>query len=163
MSQVKKINNPFIKHKGDQYNCIGCSPNNKTGFQLEFYSDGESVYSYWIPKVEFEGYMNVVHGGIQATLMDELASWFVYSMLDTAGVTSKMEIQYHNPLYISAGEMKITARLISKNKKHALIETEIENSKGVVCSSAIVEYYLFPPNVARVKYNYPGKDKFWGI
>jgi len=161
MSQIKKIRNPFVSKKGEAYNCIGCAPDNEIGFQLEFFAHGQSLFAHWLPNRRFEGYMNVVHGGIQATLMDEIASWYVYAMLDTAGVTSRLDVQYHKPLYVSGGELKITADLKSKSPKLAQIETKILNANGVVCSSAVVDYYLFPPNVARAKYMYPGKEAFW--
>jgi len=161
MSEVKKIINPFINHKGEAYNCFGCSPKNRIGFNLEFFYDGEAVYSEWEPIRDYEGYINVVHGGIQATLMDEIASWYVYALLDTAGVTQKMDVDYLKPLYISGGKVKVLARLKEKNDKYATILTEIVNAKGVTCCSAEVVYYLFPPSLARKKYMYPGKENFW--
>lgn len=157
----QKIINPFIEHKGEAYNCFGCSPHNPMGLHLDFYSDGIKLFAKWVPDKSFEGYDNVIHGGIQATLMDEIASWFIYAMLDTAGVTSKLDVQYHKPLYVSGGEVRIEAELEKQTRKSAHIKTQIINSTGVVCSSAVVEYYLFPPNVARAKYMYPGKESFW--
>lgn len=161
MSVIKKILNPFVNHKGEQYNCIGCSPFNSIGFQLEFYEANDIVFAKWNPNKQFEGYMNVIHGGIQATLQDEIASWYIYSMLDTAGVTERLDVQYHKPLYVSGGEIKLEAELEALTKKKATIKTRIVNAKGITCCSAVVEYYLFPPNVARAKYMYPGKEKFW--
>jgi uncharacterized protein (TIGR00369 family) len=161
MSDKKKIINPFVQHKGDSYNCFGCSPHNNIGFKLEFYAEGEEVFASWLPETKYEGYTNVVHGGLQATLMDEIASWYIYAMLDSAGVTNKLDVQYHKPLYISGGEVLIKARLEQQTRRLALIKTEIINSKAEICSTANVEYYLFPPNVARAKYNYSGKEAFW--
>ena len=157
----KKIRNPFSEHKGDAYNCFGCSPGNSIGLHLDFYSDGESVYADWLPQKGYEGYTNVIHGGIQATLMDEIASWFVYAMLDTAGVISRLEVHYHKPLYISGGAVRIEAVLKDHTDNTALNETRILNANGHVCSSALVEYYLFPSHVAKAKYKYPGKESFW--
>ena len=161
MSTVKKINNPFLAHKDNNYNCFGCSPSNNIGFHLEFFGDGENVFCYWNPQKSYEGYANVVHGGIQAALMDEVAAWFTYSMLGTAGVTQGLNVEYHKPLFITGGEVKINASLKEKTGKSALIRTTIVNSKGVICCSADVEYFLFPPQLARTKYMYPGKEKFW--
>jgi uncharacterized protein (TIGR00369 family) len=159
--KLKKINNPFLDHKGDEYNCFGCSPANELGLLMEFYSDGISVFSEWDPQNRFEGYHNVVHGGIQATIMDEIASWTVYSLLDTAGVTEKMEVNYHKPLYISKGKITIESEVSLSNSKQAIMSVSIKNAKGIVCSSAKVVYFLFPPKLAKLKYNYPGKDAFW--
>lgn len=161
MTDIKKIANPFITEKGNSYNCFGCSPSNAIGLELVFYYDGNEVFCNWEPHNNYEGYTNVVHGGIQATLMDEIASWYIYSLLDTAGVTKKLDVEYHKPLYISGGAVKITASLIEQKHDVAVIKTETINAKGVVCSSARVEYFLFPPLLARKKYNYPGREKFW--
>ncbi|MBK3516855.1 PaaI family thioesterase [Carboxylicivirga marina] len=161
MSEIRKIRNPFIEEKGDNYNCFGCSPQNSIGFKLHFYEENNVVFTKWNPVKNFEGYTNVVHGGIQATLMDEIASWYIYSMLDTAGVTNRLDVNYHKPLYISGGEVTIRAYLEEQTRRLARIKTEIVNSAGVICSSAIVEYFLFPTNVAKAKYMYPGKEAFW--
>ncbi|MBR8537933.1 PaaI family thioesterase [Carboxylicivirga sediminis] len=158
---MKKIVNPFASEKGSDYHCFGCSKANSNGLQLSFYSDGDKLFANWLPQRAFEGYTNVVHGGIQATLMDEIASWYVYALLDTAGVTSAMEVKYHKPLYMTNGEVQIVAELKEKNRRSAIIDTKIYNASGLLCSSALVEYYLFPSNVARTKYKYPGKEKFW--
>ncbi|WP_439185054.1 PaaI family thioesterase [Carboxylicivirga taeanensis] len=161
MNDIKMILNPFIKHKGNSYNCFGCSPHNHAGLNLNFFSDGQKVFAHWMPKQQFEGYTNVVHGGIQATLMDEIASWYIYSMLDTAGVTKGMNVSYHKPLYVSSGEVKVEAELKKLDDRLAVILTQLYNAKGVLCSSATVEYFLFPPQLARSKYMYPGKEQFW--
>ncbi len=159
--EIKRIKNPFKAQKGDTYNCFGCSPNNPIGLHLDFYSDGEIVFAKWMPKQQYEGYTNVIHGGIQATLMDEIASWFIYAMLDTAGVTSRLDVQYHKPLYANGGEVKISATLKECTDRKAIIQAEVQNAKGQICSSALVEYCLFPPMVAKKKYMYPGKECFW--
>ncbi len=161
MENLAKIKNPFINHKGDSYNCFGCSPQNINGLLMEFYSDGDKLYSEWKPDKQFEGYQNVIHGGIQATIMDEIASWTVYALLDTAGVTEKMEVNYHKPLYLSQGNISIVSVVKQKDEKKAVLFVEIKNTKNIVCSSAEITYYLFPSRIAKAKYNYPGKDAFW--
>ncbi|MGD0710115.1 MAG: hypothetical protein ABR968_02965 [Bacteroidales bacterium] len=70
---MRKISNPYIKVK--EYCCFGCSPDNKTGLRLEFYEDGDEIYTEWQPTQYLQGYVNVVHGGIQSTLMDEIAAY----------------------------------------------------------------------------------------
>ena len=94
---MKKISNPF--EKSENYNCFGCSQNNKFGLQMKFFEDEDEIVTFWQPQNRFQGYNFVLHGGIQATLMDEIASWVVFIKLKTAGVTSKMEIRYKKPVY----------------------------------------------------------------
>ena len=84
---MKEIKNPFLDRK--DYCCFGCSPANHIGLRMKFYEEEEFVVSEWLPRSEFEGYANVLHGGIQATLMDEIASWTIYVKAGTGGVTRK--------------------------------------------------------------------------
>lgn len=156
---MRKIRNPFAQKKDEGYNCFGCSPDNPIGLNMEFYTDGESIVSEWDPQNHFQGYVNVLHGGIQATLMDEIASWLVYALLDTAGVTANLNVNYLKPVYIN-GPIQIKARLKERGERKAIIKAEILNEKGIVCSEGEVEYFLFPNTIARRKYHYPGKQAF---
>jgi uncharacterized protein (TIGR00369 family) len=159
---MRKIKNPFIEAYGDNYHCFGCSPSNKIGLNLNFFEKDGVMMAEWEPSRNFEGYHNVLHGGIQATMHDEIASWAVYTQCETAGVTSNLNVSYHHPLYLSSNK-KITLKAVLKKQEErkAVFETEIINEKGQVCSSAVVEYFLFPKPIAERKYFYPGKDAFF--
>jgi len=63
---------------------------------MQFFDEGDSVISTWEPTGNFQGWHNVLHGGIQATLMDEIASWVVFTKLGTTGVTSKWKLSLLN-------------------------------------------------------------------
>jgi len=156
---MQKINNPFAKNKEAGYNCFGCSPGNSIGLHMEFFTDGEVVVSNWDPQEQFQGYVNVLHGGIQATIMDEIASWLVYALLDTAGVTANLNVNYLKPVYLN-GPIQIKAILKEQTDRKAIIKVELINDKNVICSEGEVEYFLFPPAIARRKYHYPGKHAF---
>lgn len=93
---MKKIINPWKGLEG--YNCFGCAPNNEAGIKMEFYEDGDEVVSIWKPRPEYQGWINTLHGGIQAVLMDEICAWVILRKLQTTGVTSKMETRYRKPV-----------------------------------------------------------------
>lgn len=57
------------------YNCFGCAPNNEAGVKMEFYEDGDEVISIWKPQPQFQGWIDTLHGGIQAVLLDEICAW----------------------------------------------------------------------------------------
>jgi len=71
--------------------CFGCSPGNNIGLKLTFEEDDEKLYATWQPDPLFQGYLNVLHGGIIATLLDEAGAWCVYVKAGTAGVTSSFD------------------------------------------------------------------------
>jgi acyl-coenzyme A thioesterase PaaI-like protein len=153
---MKKIRNPFLKRS--DYNCFGCSPHNKFGLQMTFFEDGEEIVSEWTPKPQFQGYHNVLHGGIQTTLMDELASWFVYVKLKTAGVTSKMEIKLKKTLFMNKGKITLRAKLKEMKKNIANISVKIFDSEGNLCTEGVFAYFTFPRKIAVKKFDYPVED-----
>jgi len=156
---MRKIINPYTKLGG--YNCFGCSSNNELGLQMEFYEDGDFVVSKWQPKSHLAGYGNILHGGIQSTILDEIASWVVYTKVKTAGVTATLNVKYKNTVFTDKGELTIRAKLINKDRKFALIRAEILNSVGVICSVAEVKYFIFPQEMAKQRFHYPGAEAFF--
>lgn len=157
---MKKIRNPYARSGNPAYQCFGCSPNNEIGLQLEFWEEGDEVIAKWKPRKTLEGFRDVLHGGIQATLMDELASWVVQTRCKTVGVTASMEITYRRPVLVSAGEITIRGRVKEAGTRMATIETELLGNDGRLCAAAVVKYYLFDEEKAAGIYFYPGPDAF---
>ena len=157
---MRKIQNPYAKSGDAEYQCFGCSPNNDIGLCLQFWDDGEYVIAKWIPRKSLEGFRNVLHGGIQATLLDEIASWVVQTRCKTVGVTSSMEIKYRCAVLVSDGEITLRARIKEAGTRIATIEAELLGSNGNLCASAVVKYFLFNAEKASSEYFYPGADAF---
>lgn len=155
-----KLSNPFLLKK-DNYDCFGCSPKNAHGLRMEFWDDGDSIISFWKPSKHLEGYLNVLHGGIQATMHDEIASWVVYTKCKVSGVTSNLEVKYKQPLLIDDREIVIKGEILDHNRRFATIKTSISNADEVVCSTAIVKYFLFSETDSVEKYQYPGFEAFY--
>ena len=156
---MKKILNPYTKLEG--YHCFGCSPRNAAGLKMTFSENDDEIISEWLPVENYEGYSNVVHGGIQATLLDETGSWTVLVKLHTAGVTSSMNIKYHHPVSSRDGILTLRARIAEKRRNLAVVKAELYDSNGLMCTSAEIIYYTFKPDEARNKFNYPGDDAFY--
>jgi uncharacterized protein (TIGR00369 family) len=155
---MREIENPFTKR--DNYLCFGCSKQNSFGLQMKFYEDNDEIVCYWQPNENFQGYNNVLHGGIQATLADEIASWVVFTKLKTGGVTAKLEINYKKLLFTNKGKIQLRAKLLMNKKKIAQIKVQLFNHEKTLCAEAIVSYYLLSEEKAKEKLGYPGFDSF---
>ncbi|MCF8378630.1 MAG: PaaI family thioesterase [Bacteroidales bacterium] len=156
---MEKIINPFINYEG--FNCFGCSPDNSFGLKMEFVDEGDFFVSHWEPQDRFQGYNHILHGGIQATLMDEIASWYIYAKLGTGGVTAKMETRHKKPIYTNRGKLLIKAWLKEKSSRIASINVEIYNNDGSLGATGIIDYFILPPEQAKEKLKYPGKEAFY--
>jgi len=159
---MKKINNPFKEHgTRENYNCFGCSPFNEIGLQLEFWEDGDELMAKWQPRNSLEGWHNVIHGGIQASLLDELGGWIVLIKMKTAGVTSELNIKYLKPVNILKGEITVRGKVTSVEKRLAKISATLLDGESQTCATAEMVYFCFPENIAKAKYHYPGHDAFY--
>lgn len=112
------------------YNCLGCSPNNPIGAHMRFYdSDANDVnadvVSVWMPTYNHQSWINTLHGGMQATLLDEVCGWVVFAKLQTSGVTAKMDIRYKKAVSTVNGPIVLRARLQSFVHRVAVVRGEI--------------------------------------
>ncbi len=145
------------------YYCFGCAPQNNNGLQMSFMEEEEGVVSEWEPKDYFQGYYQVLHGGIQATLMDEIASWLVQVKLKTAGVTSTMNIRYKKTVPIDKGNIRLKAKLTGQRRNLADIHVELFCPNGDLCAEGDFVYFTFPEKTAVEKLHYPGHDAFYKV
>jgi uncharacterized protein (TIGR00369 family) len=128
---------------------------------MEFFETDDAVESRWAPKGRFEGYNSVLHGGIQATMMDEIASWYVFVKLETAGVTAGMSVDFHRPVYTDRGTLHLAARLEEMKKNIAHIRVELRDAEGALCADGVCRYFTYPQKIARRRLDYPGHEAFF--
>lgn len=136
---MKKISNPWNNVPG--YNCFGCSPNNPIGLHMEFYEEGDDIVSVWHPNTNTQGWIDTLHGGIQAALADEIASWVVFRKLQTTGVTASLNMRYKKSISTLEDHITLRARLLSMRRNLADIEVQIFNEKDELCASAQAVYF----------------------
>lgn len=138
---MKKIINPWKGLKG--YYCFGCSPENPMGVKMEFYEDGDEIVSFWKPKPEYQGWLDTLHGGIQAVLLDEICAWVIVRKLQTTGVTSKMETRYRKSISTNDTLLEIRASIQAQKRNIILVKATIYNSAKEICTEAVCTYFTF--------------------
>ncbi len=105
-----------MKLEDDGY-CFVCGPKNPIGLKLDFHFDGKTIKTEFIPKKEHQGYLNIVHGGIISTLLDEVMVKLAIAM-DMPAVTASMEIRLRKAvnvgekITVEAKMLKITSKLL---------------------------------------------------
>ena len=114
----------------------------------------------WDPNEHFQGFHDILHGGVQATMMDEIASWVVFVMLDTAGVTYQLNTRFRKPVMISKGIVTVRASLVKQQKRIAEIEARLYDGANVLCAESQANYFVFPREQAVKEMHYPGREAF---
>ena len=153
-----KLKNPYAEFEG--YSCFGCSPTNPFGLQMEFFKEEDEIVCKWQANDHFQGFHDILHGGIQSTMMDEIASWVVFIFLDTAGVTYQLNTRFRKPVHISKGTLTIRAKLLKQEKRVAEIEAFLYDGENVLCSESVLKYFVMPREKAVDELHFPGKEAF---
>ena len=156
---MTKLRNPFAHLKG--YNCFGCSPDNPVGLHLIFSEENDEIVSHWQPGTNFQGYFNILHGGIQATLMDEIASWTVYVKVKTAGFTSNADIRYLKPVRMDQGPITLRSSVKQMRRNLADIEVLLFDRNATLCARGLMTYYTFPLEHSKQSMYYPDHGQFY--
>ncbi|MBQ8673582.1 MAG: PaaI family thioesterase [Bacteroides sp.] len=151
---MKKIINPWKGMPG--YNCFGCAPNNEAGVKMEFYEDGDEVVSIWKPRPEYQGWIDTLHGGIQAVLLDEICAWVILRKLQTTGVTSKMETRYRKSVMTTETQVTLRASIREQKRNIVIVEARLYNQNGELCTEAVCTYFTFPHEKAVQEMHFEG-------
>ncbi|MEW6268908.1 MAG: PaaI family thioesterase [Thermodesulfobacteriota bacterium] len=89
--------------------CFGCGSANHSGLRLEFYETEDGVEVEYAAPEALAGAPGIVHGGIQATLLDEAMCMTAYAKGGTGVVTGELTVRYlrtvptRTPLVIRGG------------------------------------------------------------
>ena len=107
-------------HVENNNRCFACGKENPFGLQVspDIDPDGTQVKIECTPPVHFQGWTNVIHGGILSTLLDEAITYVGIASFDGPAVTAQLEVRFKKPatagekLIIIANRVKMTKRLI---------------------------------------------------
>ena len=123
---------------GDDY-CFGCGAKNPIGLHLEFTSVEDKVVAKKIVAKEYQGYSNVVHGGIVTTLLDEAMGSFIQEKYNEQAMTGRLEIRYKHPTPVDE-ELKISAWQESQRRNILTMKAQVETSDGTVTAEATAKF-----------------------
>jgi acyl-coenzyme A thioesterase PaaI-like protein len=79
---------------GPTQTCFGCGPHNERGLRLRFQREGQRVTTRFILGRGHDGPPDLLHGGLQGVICDELAGWVLVGLHGRIGVTVSMNVTY---------------------------------------------------------------------
>lgn len=112
--------------------------------------------AYGNPKPQYQGWINTLHGGIQAVLLDEICAWVILRKLQTTGVTSKMETRYLKSVDTTDPYIILRAHIVEQRRNIVILEATIHNPKNELCTKAVCTYFTFPPEKVREEMRFLG-------
>lgn len=94
-------------------NCLVCGSDNDFGLKTRFYETADNqLIAVFKPLDEHQSYPNVMHGGISATILDEVIGRAIMMITDskTFGVTIELNVRYKKPVPLGS-ELKAVSRI----------------------------------------------------
>ena len=134
----KEIPNPY-----QDESCFYCGSKNPEGLKLRFYQDDETgeVSTEYFPAQHFVGQGNILHGGIQLGLLDEIMGWTSYVHTGEMAVTSDFKAKFISPVYLGK-TVKVVCKVTSRKDLKVHMHAALKNAEGIVCTTATGVYRI---------------------
>jgi uncharacterized protein (TIGR00369 family) len=120
----------------DKY-CFACGPLNPIGLRMEVSYRENKAICRLVLKREFQGWKNIVHGGVVATILDEIMAHAVMRYVGKA-VTTSLQITYRVPLHVGQ-EIQAEGHVVQEKSRGVVARGEIrgvENQKLIATAES---------------------------
>ncbi|MCM8794868.1 MAG: PaaI family thioesterase [Candidatus Omnitrophica bacterium] len=120
----------------DDKMCFGCGEKNPRGLKLKFdvAADGRSIRCRWTPTKEFQGYADIVHGGIVGLILDEMMVNLLW-VTKRPAVTAELTVRYKKPATVGR-PIDFEARVSSEESRIIRMQGEAKTGGGTLIASA---------------------------
>ena len=129
--------------------CFGCGHENADGFQLDFRQVGaRAVEAVVVVHQRFTGPPGVVHGGIQATLLDEVMGKAAYTgFADTFEtlrfLTAELNVRYRRPAPTGV-ELTVRGEIDHLDDRYVHLRGALLDSQGNELTTATSRWRYLP-------------------
>ncbi|MDA8236992.1 MAG: PaaI family thioesterase [Chloroflexi bacterium] len=123
--------------------CFACGELNAHGLHLELHVSGDACWTELALRPDFQGWEGIAHGGIIATILDEVMAWALAGS-DAWGYTAKMSIEYRRPVRVGA-RIRGEGQVLEKRRR--LLRTSgrlVDPATGEVFATAEGLYVAAP-------------------
>lgn len=119
----------------DDQHCFLCGSLNAQGLQLHFTPQGEALSTRWTTEKRFQGYADVLHGGIISSILDEVMINLPWKMHDAPVTTAELTVRFRKPAPIGV-ELIFTASVEEKGRKLWRLRSECRGADGSLYAEA---------------------------
>jgi hypothetical protein len=121
--------------------CFGCSTTNPHGLHLRFWYSEQGCFTRCTIPDYLCGLEGIVHGGILALLLDEVAEWTVIARLGRFGITRNISIWYWK-LVRTNTEIIVESQIINQDERNAVQRSTIRSADGTLMAESRSEWLL---------------------
>jgi len=118
----------------DKDTCFVCGRSNPSGLRLPIVADDQGAHFEYVIPEHYQGWHGIAHGGIVATLLDELMAWSTKTR-GYSTVTAEMNVRFRKPVPVGRkiyGQGWITA----EQGRLVLAASRLTDPAGTVLAEA---------------------------
>ena len=129
-----------MKELPHTHSCFVCGESNPLGFNLRSETDGKTVCARFAFREEHVGFSQTVHGGLTATLLDEIMTWACVVQARRFAYCAELKVRYLQP--IRPGQPLVATAEMVSNLRGRLFEAkgEIKDATGTAMATATGKY-----------------------
>jgi uncharacterized protein (TIGR00369 family) len=143
----RELRRPFRTedYQFEPHRCFACGELNEHGLQLALHADERGCWTELSLDERFQGWESVAHGGIVATILDEVMAWSVIGR-GTWGVTARMQIAFHKPIP-TGHPIRAEGHVVEDRRRTLLTEGRLlDRETGAVLATGTGTYMAAPPD-----------------
>ena len=125
--------------------CFGCGGANARGMKLAFDVDeaNQRIIGHFRLGSDYQGATGFIHGGIIATVLDEVMSK-VSRFSNVRAVTAELTIEYLRPVRVDE-DLRVEGHSTRRNGRELYHEGEIRNAAGAVLARGRGRFVIIDP------------------
>ena len=105
----------------------------------------------------------MIHGGIQATIIDEIGWWTMFNQIKRLGFTKSLSVEYLSKIETEK-ELRVVGKVVNNTAKDLInVEVEILSNDTSAKTRGVVEYKLLSDNAIKRYFGLEFSEKFKGI
>lgn len=119
--------------------CFVCGDKNPFGLNVEFYRKDGKVLGEYVVQDHFQGYRNILHGGILSALLDEVMIKSILAQ-DILTLTCEIKVRFKKPVEIGQ-RLYLEGKPTEDKGKILFAEGEIRGEHGEVVATAEGKFF----------------------
>ncbi len=122
------------------HGCFVCGESNTVGLNLRFETDGRIVQTHFVPRPDHVGFKDTVHGGLIASLLDEVMVWGCAVGTRSFAYCAELNVRYLLPVRPQVPARGVGWLVANRRGRIFEAQAELRDAGGSVLAAATGKY-----------------------
>jgi uncharacterized protein (TIGR00369 family) len=128
--------------------CFVCGNKNDYGLKVDFFCDKGVSRAEYVAEEKFQGYKDILHGGIISALLDEVMIKAVIAK-GILVLTAEIQVKFIKPVKIRE-KLFLEGRVTGEQKKIFTADGTVRNSKGEIVATGKGKFFKVTENMHKL-------------